>query len=440
MRWRIGSLLPSTPTAGTITKTETAPEIGVTTWTLSNGVRVMFKPTDFKADQILVHAYSPGGTSLLPDRDFSAARAASLIVTQGGVGRFNRIDLQKALTGKAVGVSPSIGELSEELNAQASPKDVETMFQLIHLYFTAPRADSAAVLAFKQRQKAAIQNRGASPEAAFSDTLQVILTQHHPRTRPISAAIIDSLDLNRSLAFYKDRFSEAGDFTFVIVGTFSIDSLKPLVLTYLASLPTKGRVEKWRDVGVTPPRGVVKHEVKRGTEPKSLTQLIFSGPFEWSRANRYVLSSLAEVLRLRLRDVLREDLGGTYGVDIGSEGARDPHPQFQVAIGFGSDPARAEQLTQAVFAQIDSLKRTGPTPAELEKVREIQRREYETGLRENSYWISALSFADQYGEDAKQIPARARLFETLTVDLVRTAARTYLDTGNYVQVRLVPEK
>jgi zinc protease len=433
-----GSLLASAPRAGSITKTETTSELGVTRWTLSNGIRVILKPTDFKADQILVHGTSPGGTSLLAAADFARARAASLLVTQGGVGQFNRIDLQKALTGKAVSVSPSITDLSEDINATGSPKDIETLFQLMHLYFTAPRADSAAVLAFKQRQKAALENRGASPEAEFSDTLQVTLTQHHPRTLPISPAVIDSLDLTRSMTFYRDRFGDAGDFTFVIVGTFAIDSIRPLVETYLASLPTRGRVERWRDVGIATPRGVVKREVKKGAEPKSITQLVFSGPFEWSRTNRYVLSSLAEVMRLRLRDVLREDLGGTYGVDIESESARDPRAQYQIGIGFGSDPGRAEQLTRAIFQQIDSLKRTGPTAEELEKVREIQRREYETGLRENNYWVSALSFADQFGEDPKLILERRKLFDSLTAEMVKSAAQKYLDSTNYVQVRLLP--
>jgi zinc protease len=435
-----GSLVEHAPTPGSITKRETIPPIGVTTWTLSNGARVILKPTDFKADQVLLRAFAPGGTSLLGDSLFPKARAAATLVAQGGVGRFDRIALEKALAGKAAGASPYIAELEQGVSAQASPRDLETMFQLVHLYFTAPRADSAAVLSFKQRQKDAIANRGASPEAAFFDTVQVTLTQHAPRTLPVTAATFDSLDLGASLAFYRERFADAGAFTFVIVGNVSPDSLEPLVRTYLASLPSTGRNARWRDIGVRPPSGVVQREVHRGTEPKAFTEIVFTGPFEWTRESRYALSSLAEVMRIRLRDVLREALGGTYDVEVDGEPERDPVPQYSVSIFYGSAPDRAESLERAVFAQIDSLAKRGPTAQELEKVREIQRREQETRLRENGFWLDALVFAADYGEDPRLIPDRDSLIRTLDAAMIERAASRWLDRGRYVSVRLVPQK
>jgi zinc protease len=434
-----GALVERPPAPATIAKTETIPEIGVTRWTLSNGVRVMLKPTDFKADQVLLRGSSPGGTSLLAQGDFAAARGASVLVQLGGVGAFDRVALQKALAGKAVSVAPDIGELAETIAGQASPQDLETMLQLVYLYFTAPRADSAAVLSFKQRQRAALENRGASPEAAFYDTLQVTLTNHHARTRPITAASIDSLDLARSLAFYRDRYADASDFTFIIVGSFTPESIAPLVRTWLGGLPSQHRVERWRDVGITTPGGVVTRTVRRGTEPKAQTQLIFSGAFEWTIPNRRAVSALEEVLRIRLRDVLREALSGTYGVEVESATSRDPRVTYQMAIGFGSAPDRAEALTKAVFAQIDSLQRTGPTAAEVEKVREIQRRTLETGLRENGFWLSALAFAEEYGEDPRGIANRLAEVGAMTPAIVQDAARRYLDVRNYVQVRLLPQ-
>jgi zinc protease len=276
---------------------------------------------------------------------------------------------------------------------RGSPKDLETVFQLMYLYFTSPRADSTAVLALKQRLRAALANRGVSPEEAFNDTLSVILTSHHPRSMPVSPATVDSLDLGASMRFYRDRFADASDFTFVIVGNFTVDSIKPLVVKWLGGLPATHRKETWKDIGVHLPEGVVKRDVKRGTEPKARTVIVFNGPFEWTRENRYALASLAEVLRMRLRDVLREELGGTYDVSASQSSERDPHPEFQFSIDFGSSPERADTLRAAVFREIERIKRDGPTADEIEKVREIQRRGEETEVRQNGFWLNALAAA-----------------------------------------------
>src|SRR6185436_10645783 len=367
------------------------PEVGVTNWTLSNGVRVILKPTDFKADEVLILGTSPGGASLLSPTEFPRAREATTLVTEGGVGDFNQIDLQKTLAGKAASAFPSIGELTEQMYGRGSPKDLETVFQLMYLYFTAPRADSTAVVALKQRFRAAIANRGASPEQVFDDTLSVTLASHHARATPVSVATIDSLDLGASMRFYRDRFADASDFTFVIVGNFTLDSIRPLVLTWLGGLPATHRKETWKDIGVHVPTGIVTREVKRGTEPKARTVIVFDGPFEWARENRYALASLVEVLRMRFRDVLREDLGGTYDVSVSQSSERDPRQEYQVTVDFGSSPERADTLRAAVFREIERIKRDGPTAAEIEKVREIQRRGEETEVRQNPFCLTSVS-------------------------------------------------
>jgi zinc protease len=433
-----GALVEHPPAPGRIVQRDSIPEVGVTSWTLQNGVRVLLKPTDFKADQVLVSGWSPGGTSLLPDSLYAAAREAGTLVTEGGVGRFSRIDLQKALAGKAVFVAPTISDLSEGIVGSGSPRDLPTLFELTWLYFTEPRADSSAVTSFRQRAKGMLANRGVSPEAAFGDTLTVVLTSHHPRTRPVSTATVDSLDLDASMAFYRDRFADAGDFTFVIVGSFALDSIEPLVTQWLGALPSTGRDETWRDVGIVRPAGIVRDSVLRGTEPKALTQIVFHGPFEWTREARYALSSLEEVLRMRLRDVLREDLSGTYGVQVGGSPQRVPKPTYDLSIGYGSAPDRAGALERAIFTQVDSLRRTGPTADEVEKVREIQRRADETRLRENGFWLSTLAAAAREGTDPRLAVEGDALRATLTVDLLRDAAQRYLDPSTYVLVRLLP--
>lgn len=416
------------------------PEVGITEWTLANGVRVLLKPTDFKDDEILLAGRSPGGSSLVPDRDYVAALTATAVVQAGGLGELNMIELQKRLAGKVVSVGSDIALLHEGVSGVASPRDVETLFELVYLHFTAPRLDSTAIDAYRARARAALENRGASPEVAFQDTLRVTLAQNHPRAQPPSSAIFDRLDIDRSFEIYRDRFGDASDFTFYVVGTFSPDSLRPLVERYLGGLPAAGRVESWRDVGIRAPAGVVEKTVRKGSEPKGRAQIVFSGAFDFDRAHVNTLDALGEVLQLRLREQLREELGGTYGVGVSASASRDPRSEYRVAIGFGADPARLDELTRVVFAEVDSLQRFGPKPEELAKVREMRRRSREVNLRQNQFWIAQLITYDRYGwalgdiaadeTPASAMPDRAAL---------QAAARRYLDARNYVRVFLVPE-
>jgi zinc protease len=433
-------LVAVVPEPAAIASEEHIDEIGVTVWELANGVRVLLKPTDFKDDEVLIRAWSPGGTSLASDEDYVAAATAPMVVGQGGLGEFSLVDLQKVLAGKAVRVSPFVASISEGLSGSASPTDIETMFQLVYLYFTAPRRDEDAYSSIKSRISASLANRSANPIVTFNDTLTVTLAQHHYRRRPASQELYEEMDLDASFAFYKDRFADAGDFVFVIVGTFDPDAITPLVQTYLGGLPSIGREESWRDEGVVPPKGVVEKTVHKGIEPKSQTQIVFTGPFEWTRENRYAISSLASVLRIRLREVLREDMGGTYGVNVSGIGSRDPRERYTFRIGFGTAPERLEELTAAVFQQVDSMKTYGPTQDDIDKVKETQRRQRETSLRENGFWLSNLISSEIYGLDSRDILTYDELVESLTPEMVQKAAGLYLPTDNYVQVSLYPEK
>jgi zinc protease len=432
-------LVSQPPHPGVVIQAEEIEELDVTVWELANGVRVILKPTDFKDDQILLDSWSPGGTSLAPDADHVAAMTAAWVIQRGGVGEFSLVDLEKVLAGKAVGVSPYISSLYEGLSGSVSPQDVETLFQLVYLYFTAPRKDHDAYVAFRQQVTEGLRNRAADPEGAFRDTVDVTLWQHHPRRRPATVELYDEMDLDTSVEFYRDRFADASDFTFVLVGNLDPDSLRPLVETYLGGLPSVGRVETWRDVGIRYPSGVIRKTVRRGVEPRSKTVLAFTGNWEYRRRDQYVLRALGSVLEIRLREVLREALGGTYGVGVSSTGARRPSEQFSVSISFGSDPERVEELVGVVFQQIDSLKAVGPTEVEVEKVQEMQRRARETALRENGFWTQMLLNHDRFGTDAREILAYEDLVAALSVDLVREAARRYLRPDTYVLVTLYPE-
>jgi zinc protease len=432
-------LVDKDPTPGTVVSERQINEIGVTEWKLSNGVRVLLKPTDFNADQIALTSYSPGGASLLPDASYIAASAADLIPATSGVGKFTVIDLQKFLAGKQVSVFPQIDDLSEGVSGSASQRDVETMLQLVYLYFTQPRLDTSLVNTFIGRYKGVLANRSASPEAAFSDTLQVTLAQHSLREQPVSAAVLDRIDFAKSFDFYKERFADASGFTFVFVGNFKVDSMKPLIAKWLGALPSTGRKETWRDTGIRPPTGVVQRVVKKGAEPKARTALIFTGPFEYTRQNRYYLSALGELLNIKLREALRENMGGTYGVSVSPGASRDPLPSYRFTIGFGSAPERLEALTAAALAQIDSVKRFGTTPEYLTKVKEAALRSRETAIKQNGYWLSQIATFDQNGWPLAEIPDGDKLITALTADDLKRAATKYLRIDNYVRVSLYPE-
>ena len=432
-------LVDQPPRGGSVVSERKHREIGVTEWKLSNGVRVLLKPTDFKADQILFGAYSPGGASLLADSTFIAASGADLIPSISGVGQFSLVDLQKFLAGKKATVTPSISDLGEGFSGEASPRDLETMLELVYLYFTAPRLDTSAVTAFLERYKGVLANRNASPEVAFSDTLQVTMAQHSLRARPISSALVDSISLSRSFDFYKERFADAGDFTFVFVGNLDPDSVKPQIAKWLGSLPSIGRKETWRDTRIRPPIGVVERVVRKGVEPKARTAIIFTGPFEYNRQNRYHLSALSELLNIKLREALRENLGGTYGVSVGASASREPVPAYSFSVGFGTSPDRLEALTAAALAQIDSVKRFGVSAADLTKVKQSALRSRETGIKQNNYWLAQISSFDQSGWALATIPDADKLIMSLTSEDLQRAATKYLRIDNYVRVSLYPE-
>ncbi len=432
-------LVETPPSPGSVVTASAVPQIEVTEWTLSNGVRVLMRPTDFKNDEILFTGWSPGGISLVEDEDHVAATSAVTVLREGGIGPFSLVQLQKKLAGKVVRLSPQLSALGEGLRGSASPEDLETLFQLIYLSFTAPRADSTAFNAWVARTRGRLENRDASPRTAYNDTIRVTMSQYHPRSRPWTLELLDEADLQKSLEIYRDRFADASDFTFLFVGNFEPETIRPLVETYLGGLPALNRDEIWVDRKVRPPKGVIQKTVHRGIEPKSTTRVVFTGPFEWNWQNRYDLNAVASAFRIKLREVLREDLSGTYGVRVGASRTREPVGGYALSIGFGCDPERAEELREVLFTQIDSLKQVGLDQTYIDKVKEIQRRSRETDLKENSYWLNTLRFYYSNDEDPTNILRAEEKIDGLTMEAVKAAANQYFDTTNYAQFVLMPE-
>lgn len=432
-------LLEPLPAPGRVAETSTDTALGITVWRLSNGARVVLKPTDFKADEILFRAISPGGTSLAADQDYVAALTAEDVVSQGGLGRLTLTDLDKALATKNAAVRADIGSTDEGLAGGASRQDLETMFQLVYLTFTAPRADRTAFGVLTANLRRMLANQEAEPETVFDRTLAAALTSDHPRARPLTPAMVDQMSLERSLAFYRDRFADASDFTFVFVGSFDLATMRPLVERYLASLPALGRRETPRDVGIRTPATVVRREVRKGVEPKSQASIVFSGEFENTEANRLLISTMAASLSGNLHRTLREDEGGTYGVSVDPTFGFRPIQEYRVAISFGCDPARVDALVAEAWRVIAEFKDAGPSRGQMADGRLAADRDLETNLQQNPYWLNRLTQAYSRNEDPATAVDPRRFYDTLTATAVRDAARRYLDERRFVEVILRPE-
>ena len=434
------ALVPKVPAAGRVTAERTLPGTDITEWTLSNGARVLVKSTDFKADEVLFSAYAFGGTSLASNEDFMSAQMASQLVSLGGVGAFNRVDLAKKLSGKAVRLAPSISETTEGLNGTASPKDLETLLQLAYLQFTAPRRDTLAYQAYRNQVAPILANRGSDPNSVFADTITAVLSQHDFRGRPITPATFSEVSLDRAFSFYRDRFADAGAFTFVFVGNVDRATLKPLVETYLASLPSAATHETWKNVTSAPPRGVLDVPVRKGTENKATTAITFTGPFEYTPENRFALRALTDYFQIKVTETLREQLGGTYSPAVLQRSYQIPRAGYSVQVVFSSSPENVPKLTPAVYALIDTLVRNGPSAADVEKVKAQMIRQRETELKQNAYWISNIVSRTQAKEDVAGLLADYdRMIAQLSPATIQKAAKQYLDMNNRIRFELLPE-
>ena len=431
-----GTLAP----AAVVSKS-TIEELDVTEITLSNGIRVVMKPTDFRADEVRFTSFSEGGTSLYGDNEYHTALYADGTVSGSGVGAFDQGALRKALSGKRASVSASISGYFEGFSGQASPEDLELLFQLINLRATQPRLDSSAFLSYININRTFRVNRENSPDAAFSDTLVTTLYMNHPRSRPVTVEDLDRVDMARALEIYRERFADMDDFVFVFVGTFEVDTLTALAQTYLGTLPATDREETWQDINRHTPEGTVIKTVYKGQEAQSRVSITFSGPYADSRQARHHMESLEMLLDIVLFEELREERGGVYGAGVSATPIRRPRESYRFSISFGCDPERAEELTRAVFETIEEIKREGVSEDYVSRVREQQRQARTTSLEQNGFWVGALRSAyyrDRISEPL-DILRYDELVDSLTsIDLQQAAIRWLTD--RYVQVTLYPER
>ncbi|MCB0685870.1 MAG: insulinase family protein [Saprospiraceae bacterium] len=434
-------LLSEMPTAGSIVSEHKIDEVGITEWTLSNGVKVILKPTDFQNDEISFTAFSPGGTSIYPDDEYRSASMASYITSQSGIADFSLVQLEKMLAGKQVQVGPYIGELEEGLQGFSTIKDQESMFQLIYLYFTDPRTDPETYESLITRQKQILQNIHVNPNYYFRDKVNEVKYHNHLRRGIPTVEDMDQVSLDQITQVYDDRFADASDFTFVFVGNFTTESIRPWVEEYLASLPSLDRKETWKDVGADISEGKVNERFSYGQAPKAQIEMTWSGDFDWDdKAARYYFGSLLDVLRNKLRESMREDQGGVYGVGVSGSPSKYPKEKYSVTVSFNAEPDMVDTLIETAKHDILEVMKKGPTEEDLVKVREVQRQERIKNLKENSFWVNSLKSYYQYGLDPEQILMKN--FEPYVKGLkpedVQMMANKVFDTDNYLEIVMMP--
>ncbi|MGB8490701.1 MAG: insulinase family protein [Bacteroidales bacterium] len=432
-------LLKSEPVPSAVVNKVVSSEFGYTELTFANGARIFLKPTDYKNDEILFSSYSPGGTSLYPDRDVLAAMLAPAIVSQSGLGNYDLTGLQKKLSGNTARVTPYIGELREGVNGSCTPKDLETMLQLNYLYFTGLRRDTTAFDAYISRLRNMIQPMRANPRVIFSDTLSKIISMNSPRIIALpTEAQLKQITLDRALGIFSDRFRDAGDFTYFMVGNFKTDSVVPLLEKYIGGLPSIKRKETWRDVTPGFPKGKMLVDVPRNSEPQSLVAMVWKGKFTWTEKDRLEFGMLMDILEIASRESMREEQGGVYGVSIDGQPSKYPKPTFTITTSWGCSPDSITQLVKTMLDEMNKLREKGPTDVDLRKVKEALINDRETKMRENSFWIAALQNLSFYGDRVLTLDEFKDLVNSITVNDIKAIADKYLETSHYVEVELTP--
>lgn len=432
-------LIDELPHGGRIVHESAIDTLGIHILTLNNGIRVILKPTTFRNNEILLSAFSPGGSSLIEDDKYFTASVAPGLVGRSGVGTFNQSELVRKLAGQLVRVSPFIGDYSEGFRGRSTPEDLETLFQLIYLYATSPRIDNSSLQSFKNSQLAQLEGRINTPGAAFQDTLFTAFYPDNPRYKLLSIDQINDLNAEDALDIYLDRFADMDDFTFILVGNLDSTLVRDLAARYLGALPQTSREESWRDTAPDLPEGPVIRQMYKGQDPQSQVAIIFHDDFDYTRSNRYILRALSDVLDIRLREELREKRSGIYSASVQSGSTRLPDGQFTLSIFFGCDPARVEELTQAVFDDIAQIQHDLNLTSYLDRIKAQHLRSREVSLETNGFWLDQIQhYFDNTDEDYLDIYRYEMLVDELTAEDIREAARSLL-SERYVQVTLLPE-
>ena len=429
-----GNIVP-----GKIVKSETIPAVGTTAITLSNGLKVLLKPTDFKNDQILFSGIGVGGTSLAPDADYESAANAAGIIGASGAGNYNADQLAKFMEGKHLVVTPFISDRNQGFSGSSTNKDLETTLQLINAYFTQPRRDESIFKSIIERMKGQQLHRSDDPKSVFTDSVHAILGNYNIRRTGPSIAKLEQVNLDKAYAFYKARFADASNFTFTFVGSIDTNAIKPLLEKYLGSLPATNAKEQAKDLRINIPPGIIAKNVYKGSEPQSTVMLVYSGFFDYNQENKIKLDALKECLEIRLIQRLREDESGVYSPGVFANTLKYPDGRYSLIIQFGCAPQNVDKLVASANDEIAKLRTNGPLQENLDKWRVEDKTNRETLLKTNTFWFNYLSLQVQNNDTLPELNDYAGIRDGITAGQLQKMAEKYLSGKNYIKIVLLPE-
>jgi zinc protease len=410
-------------------------------WTLENGATVVYRHADFEKDQVQIRGYSKGGSSLYGAEDVPNTDMLAQLVSMYGVGEFDAMGLQKMLSGKNVSLQLNLGSLSEGVSGAASPKDVEAMMQLLYLQFNQPRFDRDAHDAIVSRFMAFVENMNNDPQKVMGDSLNLILTDYHPRTRVLDSEFLEDIEYERLEEIYRDRFADASDFLFIIVGNMEQEEVKVLAQKYIGAIGDLDRDESWIDREVYEPEGRVEKIIPMTlATPKANVNIVINQEMEYNPHNRMVMRAIQNILDLRYTESIREEEGGTYGVGISTSLSKWPVEKANMRIGFDCDPERAADLKEKVYAELDKLASEGPSEEDLSKTTENILKDRQQSKEHNSYYLSTLYSFYLYVINYDDPANYEDIVKNLTTEDVQKVMKAFYDNPNIVDVVFVPKE
>jgi zinc protease len=432
-------LMDIKPVSGKVIEKQIIPELEVTLLTLSNGLKVVLKPTAFKNDQILFKGFSSGGTSLYDEAEFDNATNAAPLISNFGLGDFNPAQLNQVLNNKVLSVSASIGPRSDVISGSSTVSDLETALQIVYLQFTRPRKDSTIFKNIISKAKEDIKMRYADPGNVFTDSINYVLSNYSYRFSPLTTARLDKIDLKKVYSIYKDRFADAAGFTFVFTGSFNSTSIVPLIEQYLGSLPSLYRNQKARDLGIHIPEGKHIKKVYKGSENKATVRMIFSGNYNYSTQNNQLLHALGDVLQIKVLQKLREADGEVYSPSVQTTFTKYPKSRYGLFFTLGCAPVNAAHLIEEVNKEMEVIRTQGVSLADIQKYKAAYRKNVELAMKDNAYWLNYLAGQYENAEDILEVLSTEQALEMVTPENLKKAASLFLSPENSIQFILLPE-
>jgi zinc protease len=433
------ALLSNEPVAGKIISEVLDSKEGITTLILSNGVKVIVKPTAFKNNQILFNGFSPGGTSLYNDQDYPSAANAASIIAAAGVGNLSANELDRFVANKELEIRPYIAERYQGVTGGSSVKDFEVAMSLVYAYLTHPQKDSSIYKTMMERSRARYYNRANDPGSVYNDTISAVLGNYNIRRTGPSIKKLDMVSLDKAYRIYKERFANAGNMTFVFTGSIDINAAKPIFAKYLGSLQLASSVENARDLNINIPAGNISKTVYKGKEAKASVLLVYSGKYDFNQRNNILFDALRENLNIRLLETLREEESGVYSPRVGVSTTKNPQSIWSLTIQFGCDPANVDKLITMAKAQVASLANNGPQKENINKWQAEWRRQNELDLNENGWWLNYMVGKLQNSGNIYEYTNDQTLVNNTSSAALKEMARKYLLNGNFIKIILMPE-